>query len=215
MNIYKKIIKPILFTQDAERVHNGFTRLGIFMGKFWITKKITKFLFCYENEKLEQDYFGIHFKNPIGLSAGFDYNIDLTKSIGDIGFAFSSGGTVTYGEYEGNTKPRLKRLPKSRSLLINKGFKSAGIKNVLNRVSFTQINPAHIGISIGATNSPNTCTSETQIFDILESFKYLVKHEKAEKFAYYELNISCPNVAGSGALTEPDVLENLLFEIRK
>lgn len=215
MNIYKKIIKPILFTQDPEKVHNGFTRLGIFMGKFWLTKKITKLLFYYKHKKLEQNYFGIHFKNPIGLSAGFDYNVDLTRSIGDIGFAFCSSGTVTYGEYAGNAKPRLKRLPKSQSLLINKGFKSAGIKKVLNNVSFTQYNPAQIGISLGATNSPNTCASETQIFDILESFKYLIHHKKAEKFAYYELNISCPNVAGSGALTEPRVLENLLSEIRK
>lgn len=215
MNIYKKVIKPILFKQDPEIVHEGFTKFGIFIGKFWLTKKITKLFFYYKNKKLEQNYFGIHFKNPIGLSAGFDYNVELSKVIGDIGFAFASGGTVTYNEYEGNTKPRLKRLPRSKSLLINKGFKSKGIKKVLKNISFTKINSAQIGISMGATNSPNTCTSDAQIFDILESFKYLINHKKAEKFAYYELNISCPNVAGSGALTEPNVLENLLSELRK
>ena len=164
---------------------------------------------------MEQDLFGIHFRNPLGLSAGFDYNIDLAKIIGDVGFAFSSGGTVTYNEYEGNPKPRLARLPKSQSLLINKGFKSKGIKAVLDNITFTKKNSAQMGISIGATNSANTCTSGTQIDDIIKSFEYLVSHKKAEQFAYYELNISCPNVMGSGALTDPDVLENLLSRVRK
>ena len=215
MNIYKKFVKPILFKQDPEKVHERSTRLGRAIGKNLFTKKITSCVFDYNHKKLEQDLFGIHFRNPIGLSAGFDYNIDLAKIIGDVGFAFSSGGTVTYNEYEGNVRPRLARLPKSQSLLINKGFKSKGIKKVLDNITFTKHNSAQMGISIGATNSPNTCTPEAQIDDIIKSFEYLVQHETAEKFAYYELNISCPNVAGSGALTDPDVLENLLSRVRK
>ena len=211
--LYKHIFKPILFKQDPEDVHVRFTKTGAFLGRFRATKFFVKTLFNYQNKKLEQDLFGIHFKNPLGLSAGFDYNIDLAKIIGDTGFAFSSGGTVTNREYEGNAKPRLKRLPKSQALLINKGFKSLGIKKVLENISFTQYNSAHIGISIGATNSPDTCTPDAQIADIIESFNYLINHEKAEKFAYYELNISCPNVAGSGALTDPVVLEKLLSKL--
>ncbi len=215
MNMYKKLVKPILFKQDPETVHERSTRLGSCMGKTFLTKKITSCLFNYKNKKLEQDLFGVHFRNPIGLSAGFDYNIDLAKIIGDVGFAFSSGGTVTNKEYEGNVRPRLARLPESKSLLINKGFKSKGIKAVLDNITFTHHNPAQIGISIGATNSPDTCAPAAQIDDIIESFNYLVSHEKAKQFAYYELNISCPNVAGSGALTEPEVLEELLSQIRK
>ncbi len=216
MNLYKKIIKPILFKQDPEYVHNRFTRIGVFLGNYLFLKRIIKLLFYFENKKrLGQNLFGIDFKNPIGLSAGFDYNIQLTKVLGDIGFAFMSGGTVTYNFYEGNKKPRLARLPKSKSLLVNKGFKSFGIKKVLDNVSFTSYNSAKVGISIGATNSPLICDPEAQVKDILKSFKYLMQNEKKDNFSYFELNISCPNVAGSGVLTDQDVLDNLLSEIRK
>ncbi len=214
MNIYKKIIKPILFKFDPEYVHNRFTQTGVFLGKFTLTKKLMKKMFYYEHPSLEQDYFGLHFKNPIGLSAGFDYNVQLTNILGDVGFAFMSGGTVTFQAYEGNPKPRLARLPKSQSLLVNKGFKSAGLKKVLENVSFTNKNPVLVGISIGATNSPFVCDPEAQVKDILKSFRLLTEHSKGKQFAYYELNISCPNVAGSGVLSDPQVLDGLLKEIR-
>ncbi|MCD5390015.1 MAG: quinone-dependent dihydroorotate dehydrogenase [Candidatus Pacebacteria bacterium] len=215
MNIYKNLIKPILFKQDPEQVHDKFTKIGVYMGKFWITKKITKIFFHYENPRLEQTYFGIHFKNPVGLSAGFDYNVQLTNILGDVGFGFMSGGTVTFHKYKGNSKPRLKRLPKSQSLLINKGFKSAGLKKVLKDISFTKYNSAKVGISIGATNSPYLCNPKEQVNDILKSFAYLMSHHHLDSFAYFELNISCPNVAGSGVLTEPDILDNLLQNVRE
>lgn len=214
MNVYKKLIKPVLFKFDPEYVHNRFTKTGVFLGKYSPTKKLIKKMFYYENKVLEQDYFGLHFKNSIGLSAGFDYNVQLTNILGDVGFAFMSGGTVTFQEYEGNPRPRLARLPKSRSLLVNKGFKSAGLKKVLKNVSFTDRNPALVGISIGATNSPFVCDPEAQVEDILKSFRLLMEHPKGKQFAYYELNISCPNVVGSGVLSDPQVLDGLLKEIR-
>jgi dihydroorotate dehydrogenase len=99
--------------------------------------------------------------------------------------------------------------------LINKGFKSAGLKKVLENVSFTSYFPAHVGISIGATNSPFVCDPDAQVADILESFNYLMKHKKRDNFAYFELNISCPNVAGSGVLADPKILDELLEKIRE
>ncbi len=213
--LYKKVIKPILFKHDPEFIHDHFTKYGVFLGKFRFTKWIMRSLFSYQHKELEQNLFGIHFRNPVGLSAGFDYNVQLTHILGELGFAFMSGGTVTFQEYKGNPKPRLARLPKSKSLLINKGFKSFGLKKVLENVSFTSYFPAQVGISIGATNSPSVCDSEAQVADILESFQYLMNHEKRDYFAYFELNISCPNVAGSGVLADSKILDELLREIRR
>lgn len=213
--IYKNLVKPILFLFDPEDVHNAFTFMGKFAGKCKITRALTRMLYKYKNPKLEQDYFGIHFENPLGLSAGFDYNINLPIIMGDVGFAFASGGTVTFNEYEGNPRPRLRRLPESKSLLVHKGFKSAGIKTVLDEVEFTDDNGINIGISIGATNAANCATSDAQIEDIINSMNYLVNHEKGDKFAYYEINISCPNTLVTGALATPETLEKLLSGIRK
>ncbi len=213
--LYQNVLKPILFRFDPEKVHDAFTRIGIFLGGFRFTKWLLRKMYAYEHPILEQELFGIHFRNPVGLSAGFDYNVQLTKVMGDLGFAFMSGGTVTYHPYEGNPRPRLARLPKSRSLLVNKGFKSAGIEKVLKNVSFTQYFPAQVGISIGATNHPNICDPVGQVEDILASFRTLMEHEKRNAFAYFELNISCPNVAGSGVLADPEILDDLLRRTRE
>ncbi len=212
--IYTRILKPFFFRHDPETVHEGFMNIGAFLGRFILTKKITGWLFDYRHAALEQELFGKTFRNPLGLSAGFDYNIQLSRMIGDVGFAFSSGGTVTQNPYAGNPKPRLARLPQSHSILVNKGFKGAGIKKVLGKNVFTKYNSAHIGISIGATNSPQTCSPEAQVQDIIESFHYLKEHAYANKFSYIEVNISCPNVAGSGVLADPEILDSLLAQVR-
>ncbi len=212
---YKTFAKPVFFLFDAEFVHDFFTTTGRILRSNKVTRKLTSLLFSYQNKNLEQTIFGIKFKNPVGLSAGFDYNGYMNDLMGDVGFGFASIGTVTYSPYEGNKKPRLGRLPKSKSLLVNKGFKSAGIKKVLENLP-EQINDDFVlGISIGATNSKETSTPDTQIEDIINSFKYLLSNEKEKLFSYYELNISCPNVLGSGSLSKPQYLEKVLSEIRK
>lgn len=213
---YKFILKPILFLFDPENVHDLFTSTGGFLGKSKFGKYIVRKLFKYENEILEQNLFGIDFKNPVGLSAGFDYNGRLTQILGEVGFGFQSIGTVTFSEYLGNAKPRLARLPKSQSLLVNKGFKSEGLTKVLNeRLLPWDKDNYVVGISIGATNSPECSTSQMQIKDIIKSFQQLKNHSKLNDLDYIELNISCPNVLGSGSLANPDTLKEVLGKIRE
>ena len=212
---YSHILKPIFFRLNPEFVHERMTALGIFLGRWKITRTIIRTFFRYNHPVLEQDLFGLHFKNPVGLSAGFDYNIQLARIIESVGFSFMSGGTVTFSPYKGNPKPRLARLPKSRSLLVNKGFKSLGVEKVLEQLVFSEEKDFHLGISIGATNSPFVCDPEGQVEDIPKSFRFLMNHPKGKRFSYYELNISCPNVAGSGVLAEPEILDRLLRGIRE
>lgn len=195
-------------------MHNLFTNFGFRLGKYKFTRRFTKLLFGYSNQTLNTEVAGIRFLNPIGLSAGFDYEGKLTNTLPNISFGFESTGTVTNHLYEGNKKPRLVRLKKSKSLLVNKGFKSSGIRHFLEEITFEE-KSFNVGISIGATNSEATSTPETQIQDIVQSFKYLNNHKKAKRFAYYELNISCPNVLGSGSLATPIYLEQVLSELDK
>lgn len=211
--IYKTTVKPTLFLFDAEFIHHTMTSVGNTLGKFEISKNITKSLFYYKHKSLSQKINGVNFDNPIGLSAGFDYDADLTQIIGDVGFGFSTIGTVTNIPYEGNPAPRLGRLPKSKSLLVNKGFKSKGaeaISRKLNSQSFS----APIGVSIGRSNSSTLKTIDESIEDIKKAFKTFEKSKV--KNAYYELNISCPNlIHGAKNITfyPPKNLEKLLKEI--
>ena len=88
---YHRVIKPVCFINDTEKVHNFFVKTGKFLGINIATKKITSFLFNYQNEKLEQKILGIKFRNPIGLSAGFDKNAKLISIMEGVMAGFMSG----------------------------------------------------------------------------------------------------------------------------
>ena len=218
--LYRNILKPILFLVDAEKVHESFIRFGSMLGSTSFGRVFTKCLFGYKSAKLEQDILGIHFENPIGLAAGFDYEGRLTGIMKSIGMGFTTIGTITNLPYEGNPKPRLGRLPRSKSLLVNKGFKNLGIKSTLHNLQ-TELgcieNASNdnirkfllpVGLSIGKTNTLAYKTQEQGVEDVCQAFK------EAERvnlpFSYYELNISCPNLQGNIEFYEPRHLEQLL-----
>ena len=210
--VYKWILKPILFQFDAELVHDCFIKIGHFFGKYRITRKICSIFFNYRNLSLVQDIKWITFKNPIGLAAGFDYEGNLTQTMPEVGFGFETIGTITNNPYEGNKKPRLGRLLKSRSLLVNKGFKNLGMEQTLKKLNGLNFKTP-VGMSIGVTNTPTLSNQKEAILDIVESFK------KAEvsgiNFSYYELNISCPNLQVSVEFYSPKSLEELLVAVTK
>lgn len=211
--VYKNIAKPVLFSIDAEAVHNAFTFIGNSLGKSETGRNTVKSLFGYENPVLVQKIGGVKFKNPIGLAAGFDYNAKLTQILPSVGFGFSTIGTVTNLPYEGNPAPRLGRMSKSSALLVNKGFKSAGADKVIENLKGVKFeNP--VGVSIGRSNSPTLTTLDQSIKDIVECF---TKFEKAKiGNSYYEMNISCPNlIHGSQEITfyPPRNLEKLLSRL--
>ena len=211
MSFYKKIIKPIAFSQDAERVHEKATALGKSLGNSKLASSVISSFYNYENKKLEQKILNINFKNPVGLAAGFDYEAKLTQIIPHIGFGFMTIGSITLGSYEGNTPPRLGRLPKSKSLLVNKGLKTIGTKKILESLKNKELK-IPLGISVAKTNCKKTAEDEKAIQDYVGSFRLIKKYNLGD---YYELNISCPNAFGGEAFTTPEKLNLLLKEIDK
>lgn len=210
---YQVLLKPLLFKFDAELVHDHFTAAGVALSKQAVAKQLAQWALNYEHPMLTQEISGITFSNPVGLSAGFDYNGKLPGILGSVGFGFMSAGTVTNRSYEGNVKPRLGRLPKSKALLVNKGFKSIGIDAFLKELVVSP--DIRLGVSIGATNAKDTSTSATQIRDIIAGVKKVLAHPKHAHISYLEINISCPNVIGSGSLANPKSLTTLLKQINR
>jgi hypothetical protein len=103
--LYRRVIKKILFLFPADTVHAFFLDMGRWIGKSIFFKKILRMMWKYEDSSLEQTILGLHFKNPVGLSAGFDYNADLIDVLPDMGFGFSTIGTLTHEPYAGNPAP--------------------------------------------------------------------------------------------------------------
>lgn len=199
--LYKNILKRILFLFPADTVHVFFLKIGYSLGKISIFKCVISKIFKYKNSILSQRIFDIDFANPVGLAAGFDYNADLIHILPSVGFGFSTIGTITNLPYVGNPKPMLGRLPKSKSLLVNKGFKNEGIDKILLNLSkgYKKGNSGiPLGISIGSTNTVYSNLNE-MIDDIYFAFEKVIK---VDYFDYYELNISCPNLINAESLKE-------------
>lgn len=208
--LYKNALKPLLFMLDAEFVHDMMTNVGEFLGSFTGTKSLTRRMFKFGDKRLVQRIKGIEFANPIGLAAGFDYDARLTQITPDVGFGFHTIGSITYGSYEGNKKPRLGRLPKSKSLLVNKGLKSKGVRAVLEYLKKKNTRyEIPIGVSIAKTNSTKSSNLRGGITDYCDSFKEWEKTGK-DIGDFYELNISCPNAFGGEPYTTPGRLRPLL-----
>lgn len=204
---YRHIGAPLFFKFDSEPIHDFVLNAGEMMGKIPGVRGALASVFETHYKNLATEVAGIRFGNPIGLAAGFDHEAQLTRIIGGLGFGFESVGTITNGAYGGNSYPRLKRLVKSKALLVNKGFKSSGIDAVLARLAGSRFDTP-IGISIGRTNTNAHETHEDAIRDIAEAF------EKGKRsnlpFSYFELNISCPNLLKDISFYTPERLDQLL-----
>lgn len=206
-SVYRTIFKPLAFQFDAEFVHNSISSTGEMLE---IAAPLVAAAFRYQNPKLSKTILGITFSNPIGLSAGFDNDGHVAKIMRYVGFGFNTVGTVTARPSEGNPKPRLGRLPKSRSLFVNKGFRSEGADAVASRLDRKDLASQTIGISVGSTNSPQVNTIKKAIDDYLYTFR-LFKEKPYVK--YFELNISCPNTAMTESFTDRKNFTDLVRQV--
>ena len=207
--IIYRIKRPLLFQFDSERVHNWLTAIGERIGRSKILRSTLQAMWRVESPILEQTFHGIKFSNPIGLSAGFDYEARLTQVLPAIGFGFGTVGTITNNAYEGNPYPRLGRLVKSRSLLVNKGFKNEGIRVIIKKLTGAKF-AIPVGISIGKTNGQKEMTQAEAVADVVTTFQIAETNRTAVSFSYYELNISCPNLYGDVEFYSPEHLQDLL-----
>ena len=124
--MYKQLIRPILFQFDPENIHHfTFKALRFFsrMGFGAIFRK----LYTVNDPRLERELFGLKFKNPVGLAAGFDKDAKLYNELSDFGFGFIEIGTLTPKPQDGNPKKRLFRLRKDQAIVNRMGFNNKGV----------------------------------------------------------------------------------------
>ncbi|MEK7501638.1 MAG: quinone-dependent dihydroorotate dehydrogenase [Patescibacteria group bacterium] len=211
--LYKRLLKPILFHFDPEAVHDFFTSTGEFLGKNIITRSFVGAIYNYRGPNISKVVDGIKYRTPILLSAGFDYNGHLSRILGSIGLGGEEVGSVTARPCDGNSKPRLTRLPRSRSILVNKGLRNDGVDAIVKRLKKTPCEKDFvIGISIARTNDAQSAPIQAGIDDYVYSFKRLNEENIGN---YYTINISCPNAFGGESFASPELLERLLSALKK
>ena len=202
--IYQRALKPYFFSQDPEHIHDRMCALGKRIGESAIGRSLCKRLFTYAHPSLEQEVLGMHFRNPVGLTAGFDKNAELTGVMPAVGFGFEVVGSVTGEPCVGNAKPRLWRLPKSKGLLVYYGLKNDGCEAIASRLSRKKFD-IPIGISIAKTNSPETVDFVKGIADYKKAMEQM-----SDVGDYFVVNISCPNAFGGEPFADPKRLDELL-----
>jgi dihydroorotate dehydrogenase len=203
--IYQSLVRPLLFRTSAETAHElGLHALKIGLGSDAARKFFAKRYACNEFGELER--FGLKFKNPLGVAAGFDKNGKVVNQLAALGFGFVEVGTVTYEVQEGNPKPRLFRLSEDKALINRLGFNNEGTFNVIERLKKTNANCV-LGVNIGKNK---TVPNDRAIENYLASFD--LAFEAAD---YIAVNVSSPNTPNLRELQKAENLEELLSALQK
>lgn len=201
-----QLIKPILFLFPAEKAHKITTRLLHLFLSIPFGKTIIRGLFQFEDHRLERNVFGLHFKNPVGLAAGFDKNAELIDDFTHLGFGFIEIGTLTPKGQPGNPTPRLFRLPKDHGLINRMGFNNEGVDAAVERLKKTTSS-----IIVGGNIGKNKVTpNEDALEDYLICFEKLFDHVD-----YFVVNVSSPNTPGLRELQEKEPLKQLLQSLQQ
>lgn len=163
---------------------------------------------------LERNYFGLAFRNPVGLAAGFDKNAKYLEELMTLGFGFVEIGTVTPIPQEGNPKPRLFRLPKDKAIINRMGFNNDGVIVVAERLhEFINSNEylnERKKIIIGGNIGKNKNTPNEQAWKDYEICFNLL-HNVVD---YFVVNVSSPNTPGLRDLQQKDSLKKILMHLQ-
>jgi len=204
--MYKWLILPILFRFDAEQVHHFVCGTLKILFKIPGIPFVFRQLFNYEHPSLEREVFGLKFKNPVGLAAGFDKNAELMDELACLGFGFVEIGTVTPLPQDGNEKPRLFRLKLDRALINRMGFNNHGAAAAAERLRKRKTN-----ILIGGNIGKNKLTpNENALDDYIKSFDALY-----DTVDYFVVNVSSPNTPGLRDLQEKEPLMKILAALKQ
>ena len=204
--MYKLLVRPLFFLFDPEKIHHFTFSLIRFLCKIPGVTSLFRNLYLVSGQSLERKLFGLTFKNPVGLAAGFDKNAVLYNELANFGFGFIEIGTVTPKGQVGNHKKRLFRLKDDNGIINRMGFNNEGLETAI-----TQLKKNKGQLIIGGNIGKNTNTKpEDYTNDYLECFKGL--HPYVD---YFVLNVSCPNVGSHAKLNDKDYLLELISAVQK
>ena len=203
--MYKKIISPILFLFDPEKIHSFTFILIKIVFKIPLLGFFIQSYFRIQNNKLQRNIFGLTFENPVGIAAGFDKNATHISEFEKFGFGFIEIGTVTPKPQKGNPKKRLFRLKEDSAIINRMGFNNDGVAKIKNRLM------KKYKVLIGGNIGKNKITPNSQAKnDYLVCFKELYNYVD-----YFVINVSSPNTPGLRELQSKEFLNDLFIDLNK
>jgi len=203
--VYKSILKPLLFLKNPEDAHYFTFDLTKTIFNLPIAKSVIKWIYGFEDQRLEREVFGLKFKNPVGLAAGFDKDARLIDEMAMLGFGFIEIGTLTPKPQEGNPLPRLFRLPQDEALINRMGFNNGGVMEAVERLK-NRNSDVIVGGNIGKNKlTPNENAVDDYLFCLEALHPYV---------DYFVVNVSSPNTPNLRDLQEKEPLKQLLEAVK-
>ena len=196
--LWEKILRPLAFGMDAERAHElGLKALERGLASPFYNDDIDPILSC--------ERFGLRFKSPLGVAAGFDKNGIVVEPLARLGFGFVEIGTVTAKAQPGNPKPRLFRLPDDNALINRLGFNNDGAGTVAERLSKAG-HGCIVGVNIGRNKEVQNDAAIDNYVEALDAVWSVAD--------YIAVNVSSPNTPGLRDLQQGEKLDDLLAALR-
>ncbi len=211
LSMYQRIIRPLLFTVDPERIHRMIVPLSELVGATALGRSAIGVAYRYPKNDAEVTVDSLTYHTPIVLSAGFDPNGRLVRTLSSCGFGGEEVGSVTARPCAGNAPPRQVRLPHTKSLIVNKGLANWGVERVTTHLK--RLPKEHgfvVGVSIARTNDTEACELESGIEDYATSLAHLTNAGVGD---YYTINISCPNTWTGELFLDAKNLTSLLTRL--
>lgn len=199
-----KFLRFFFFLFDPEMIHD----VTLFLLSLSPVQWVLSWMYRWEDSGLEKECFGIRFKNPVGLAAGFDKNGKALLGLQALGFGFLEIGTVTSKPQPGNKKPRIFRFKKEEALLNVLGFNNEGVDTVVKRIK--KVKPKltiPVGLNIGKGR-------ETSLGEAIYDYLYCL--EVAYPVVdFFVINVSSPNTPGLKALQGEAYFSDLLGGLQR
>lgn len=195
-----RTLRRLLFQLDPERAHAltlGLMRLaGALPPVSWALRQL------FSPPPLPVQAFGLRFRNPLGLAAGYDKDGLGWRGLASLGFGHIEIGTVTPRGQVGNPRPRLFRLPEQRALINRLGFPGQGAEAVARRLHRKRPADLILGVNLGKNKDTPLEQAAQDYLYLLETFAPLAD--------YLVINVSSPNTVGLRRLQGREALDALL-----
>ncbi len=203
-----KLVKPLFFSLDPESAHHSVTSGLRTFHKIWGAPALLRTFYSLNHPSLEREVFGLKFKNPVGLAAGFDKNAEFVRELSSFGFGFIEIGTLTPRPQAGNPKPRMFRLLEDQALINRMGFNNKGVDVAAAELSHLKDRK---GILIGGNIGKNKDTpNDRAVEDYIYCFNALF-----DVVDYFVVNVSSPNTPGLRDLQEKGPLLEILNALQQ
>jgi dihydroorotate dehydrogenase len=206
---YHHLIRPALFTQSAEQIHNRTMRALGWLGRHGLACDAAEsFLGA---PQLPTDVWGLRFPNPVGLAAGMDKHAEALPAWSALGFGFTELGAVTWHAQPGNPEPRVFRAIPDAAIINRMGFNNPGAEAVAETLKEWKALgrwPRHpVGMNLGKSK---VTPIEKAAEGYARSFRVLWPH-----LDFFVINVSSPNTPNLRQLQDKAALDGILSEVQK